>query len=193
MTTGLKASIRILALITVWTVLPALAEGPREGNVPELSYLAVGGPPDGLHFETLLLLGNPHGLSNSGTIEFFGDDGTPLPLRLKGESKLASQVEWILSPQQSELLFLTLPGKDFKAGWLRLKASSKTPLELIVAVQIYNGESLLGMVLVLADSEEGTLSSSRRIASDGQFPVRRLRNPSAYPVAPVCQTVSNTD
>ncbi len=193
MTTRLKASIRILALIAVLPVLPALADGLEEGNVPVLSYLAVGGPPDGLHFETLLFLGNPHNLSNSGTIEFFGDDGAPLPVRLNEESELASQVEWTLSPQRFKLLFLTLPNNDLQAGWLRLKASGKTPLELIVVVQIYNGESLLGMVLIQADPDEDTLSSYRRIASDGQFPVRGLQNPSAYPVAPDSQTVSNSD
>lgn len=193
MITRLKPSIRILALIAVLPVLPALADCPEEGNVPVLSYLAVGGPSDGWHFETLLFLGNRHNLSNSGTVEFFGNDGEPLPVRLNEESELASQVEWTLSPQRFKLLFLTLPDNDFQAGWLRLKASSKTPLELIVVVQIYNGEDLLGTVVIQADSDEDTLSSYHRIASDGRSPVRGLQNPSAYPVALLSQTVSNTN
>ena len=184
MITRPKPSIWILALTAVLPVLPALADCPAEGNVLTVPYVAVGGPPEGWHFQTVLILGNPQSEEPScGTIEFLGNDWQPLPVRLNEESELAWQVQWSLSPQRSKLLFLTLPGNNFQAGWLRLKASSKTPIELIVVVQIYNGEYLFWTAGIQVAPGEEMLSSYRRIAYQGGSPARGLRNPSAYPVA----------
>lgn len=168
MCTRFKASIWAILAIAILSVLPAWGDSPEEGDVLELPYVAVGGEPDGWHFQTVLFLSSLHQLSNSGTIEFLGQDGEPLPLRLNDGAELVAQTEWSVSASQSQLLVLTHPGSGMQTGSLRVKLSVKSPMLIAVLVQFYSGNDLAGTVGIVATPKNETSSPYYAAASPGR-------------------------
>jgi hypothetical protein len=153
-------SIGIFLVSSTLYVMPALAESPalidspQEGNVLVLPYVAVGGTPEGWHFQTMLILENPQDSLNSGTVEFFSNDGQPLEVQLNDASELAAETDWMVLPGRSKVLILTHPGGDFHAGWLRVKRPEKSAVQITVVIQFYNGDYLAGQAGIQAGGPE---------------------------------------
>jgi rare lipoprotein A len=182
-----------LLLVGVLIALPAAAESRNDKNAVLLPYVAVGGETEGWHFQTLLALGNPLSSANSGTIEFFGNDGQPLDVFLNHSTELAAQSSWTVSPQQSKLLILTHPGNTFKAGWLRLETSAKSPIDVTAIVQLYNGENLVGQAGIVSGRDSETLASARMIAYTVGNPLWPVQNPGAAPLTRIIGSVGRTE
>src|SRR5258706_15671307 len=125
----LKRLMQTFLGIAALAVLPALADSPKDEDTIALPYVAVGGSTDGWHFQTVLSIGNLHTSVNSGTLEFFGDDGEPFPVQVNDASEMASEFEWTVYPQRAKLVVISHPGNDFQSGWLRLKVPVKSDIQ----------------------------------------------------------------
>jgi hypothetical protein len=133
------------------------ADTSQEGTV--IPYLAVGGAVDGLHSETLLVVGNPTHASTSGVIDVFDEDIQPLPIAFDGARSLQAEIPWRIPPGSASKFVLSHPGNSIQSGWLRVKPSGKSNLDLIVVVRVYYGRSLLSMQAFVLPAK-GAVSSS---------------------------------
>ena len=152
--------------------VPTAWSGTGEnGNAMTLPYVAVGGAPDGWHLLTLLFLTNTSGEPESGTIDFFGNDGQPLPVALNGHAELSAEATWNVPAGESTLFVLTHPGEDLRAGWLQMNLSEKSVLHVTTIVRFYNSRSLIAEAGVQASPKHSGLSPYYKTASAREIPL----------------------
>src|ERR1043166_1548822 len=106
-----------------------------------LPYLRVGGVHSGLHYTTILLVGNPTTSPNSGTIEIYDNSVEPLPVALNGDRGMMSHFSWELGPESLTQFQLTSPSESSLSGWLRVEQIGNERLDLYMIVQVYQGDS----------------------------------------------------
>lgn len=146
-----------------------------------LPYMAVGGAPEGWHFVTVLSIENSHRLGNSGTIEFFTDDGRPLHVQLNDSMGLATRSEWKVSGRDSTVLVVSHPSGSFEDGWLRIRISRKDSIKVIVLVQCYHGEHLFAQAGTVGHPGEALKGPYSRISTSGSNPWSKWRTPDGAP------------
>ena len=167
---------RIKSLL--WMLMAVLALGVQtawsgtgeNGNTLSLPYVAVGGAPDGWHLLTLLFLKNTSGEPDSGTIEFFDNDGQSLPVALNGHAELSAESTWTIPAGESTLFILTHPGEVPRAGWLQMNLSEKSALHVTTIVRFYNSRSLIAEAGVQASPKHSRLSPYYMTASAREIP-----------------------
>jgi len=137
---------QILTLLSFLLLPPLSTRQLRASSSPDGSlvpYLAVGGDGTGLHFETLLVVGNPSRDSTAGVIDVYDEDIQPLPIALDGDRGLQAEFPWQVPPGMARKFILSHPGDSIRSGWIRVKTSGKSDLDLIVVLRLYDGETLL--------------------------------------------------
>jgi len=135
---------------------PLLRADSSQGDIL-VPYLAVGGDGSGLHFETLLVVGNPSRASTVGVIDVYDEDIQPLPIALDGDRGLQAEFRWAVPAGMARKFQLSHPGESVRSGWIRVKPSAKQDLDLIVVLRMYDGETLL--------SEDGLIFPSKQSGS----------------------------
>jgi rare lipoprotein A len=181
---GLKQTVCALVMLVAasWPVHSESRSTPKsdqEQRTLVLPYMAVGGAPEGWHFLTVLSIENSRRLANSGTIEFFTEDGRPLHVQLNDNAGLAARSEWRVAGKDSTLLVVSHPGGSFEDGWLRLRLSGKAPIKVIVLVQCYNGEHLFAEAGTVGNPGEPVNGPYYRISTGGSSSWRQWRTPGS--------------
>ena len=158
----------VLLLILPGYVPSAWSGAGENANTITLPYVAVGGAPEGWHLLTLLFLTNASNDSDSGTVEFFDNDGQPLSIALNGDSELKTDASWDVPAGASKLLVLTHPDNVFRAGWLQVNLSQKSELRVTIVARFYNSHSLIAEARIQASPHRAFSSSYYLTASPGK-------------------------
>ena len=138
-----RITMLICVLCSISYSSSVMADPSPEGTI--IPYFAVGGEAAGLHTETLLVVGNPTHATSAGVIVAFDEDIQPLPIALDGGKGLQAEIPWSIPPGSARKFLLSHPGNSVQAGWLRVKPSDKSNLDLIVVVRVYYGKTLLSV------------------------------------------------
>ena len=193
----IKSFLRMLMAVLALGVQTAWSGTGENGNALTLPYVAVGGAPDGWHLLTVVFLSNTSGDPDSGTIEFFDNEGQPLPVALNGHAELSAESTWTIPGGESTLFVLTHPGEVLRAGWLQINLSEKSALHVITIVRFYNSRSLIAEAGVRASPKHSGLSPYYMTASaretppgDGKGIVNRSRWATPNRWACECLTIS---
>jgi rare lipoprotein A (peptidoglycan hydrolase) len=154
---------------------PEAPSGKHESLV--LPYVAVGGAPEGWHFMTVVSLENRKGTKISGGMQFFNSEGSPMHVQMNDSAEVATESQWSLEPKESKLTVLSHPGSKFESGWLRVDASKESQVDVVVVVQFYNGDDLVGQAGTMAGPSQ-TLASYKLISADSRDAISLLKSPN---------------
>ncbi|MBI4459855.1 MAG: hypothetical protein HY648_07335 [Acidobacteria bacterium] len=164
----------------LWIVtIVFLCSGPLSGSGTEeyfesvtLPYVAVGGAPEGRHVLTLVFLTNGGRESDSGSIEFFDNEGQSLPVALNGDSELIAQASWSVPPGESALFVLSHPSSTLRSGWLQIKLSKTSAILVTTILQLYDSRILMG---------EAAFQTLNKNSVISPYYVAAAFRPSTYP------------
>lgn len=168
-------SFRWLLLLVLVLWVPSAWSGTwNDRNALVLPYVAVGGVPDRLHLMTLLILTNSSSDLDSGSIEFFGNDGQGFPVALNHDPELTAEATWSVPAGESTVLVITHPGEALRLGWLQINHSENSALHVITVVRLFNSQDLV--------AEAGAQASAEHSASPPYYKTAAVRGtPKAMP------------
>lgn len=152
---------------------------PISAQTQILPHLAVGGPPSGAHFQTIIFLSNPGLTAVSGTAQIYDDNGNALPVVLRSDPQ--SSFDWVLGAGQTQRYVLSGRNDNIESGWMRLTTVNNRPVGVALTYQFFDGANLLSEAGVLASpaQNEAAVVFDRANGADTGI---ALVNPGMQPV-----------